>query len=313
MANSFSNRVYGCTIVKAINSNYNADFSHQPRTLPDGTAYATDKALKYLIRNFWVRMFPEENVFYFKRFNENMNPLDIDGAYTRMFEKIEAKTDKAKVLRNLLGAIDIKFFGATFANKQGQKMSVSIHGPLQIGHGVNRYPESLVYPEQIMSPFGDPKGDNTEASASTLGTQYKLAEGHYVHHFSLNPSNIDSHLEQLGDDTAGISADDVEKLKQAMRSGATYFDSSAKAGIDNELLLWVQLRPESKVVLPTFTQMIKVERRNPNEKTVIDLSELTALLGSPRYEGAIEKIELYYDKPLTEVTNPPAEAQIFAL
>lgn len=313
MPNSFSSRVYGCAIVKAINSNYNADFSHQPRTLPDGTAYATDKAFKYLIRNFWVRMFPEEKVFYFKRFNENMNPLDIDGAYTRMFEKIEAKTDKSKVLKNLLSAIDIKFFGATFANKQGEKMSVSIHGPLQIGHGVNRYPESLIYPEQIMSPFGDPKDEKKEASASTLGTQHKLAEGHYVHHFSLNPSNLDAHLAHLQEEAAGITDGDIEKLKLAMRSGATYFDSSAKAGIDNELLLWVQLKPDSKVVLPTFTSMVQVERRKPNGKTIIDLSELSALLDDQRYQDAIEHIELYYDQPLTEVKNPPANAQIFPL
>ena len=45
----FKKRVYGCAIVKAINSNYNADFSGQPRTLPDGIVYATDKAFKYSI------------------------------------------------------------------------------------------------------------------------------------------------------------------------------------------------------------------------------------------------------------------------
>ena len=40
--NDFKNRVFGCVIVKAVNANYNADFTHQPRTLPDGTVYATD-------------------------------------------------------------------------------------------------------------------------------------------------------------------------------------------------------------------------------------------------------------------------------
>ena len=51
----FNNRVFGCVVVKSINSNYNADFSGQPRTLPDGTVYATDKALKYAIRNYWMK------------------------------------------------------------------------------------------------------------------------------------------------------------------------------------------------------------------------------------------------------------------
>jgi CRISPR-associated protein Csh2 len=46
----FKNRVYGFAVIKAINSNYNADFSGQPRTLPNGQVYATDKALKYTVR-----------------------------------------------------------------------------------------------------------------------------------------------------------------------------------------------------------------------------------------------------------------------
>lgn len=48
----FKNRVFGCAVVKAINSNYNADFSGQPRTLPSGVVYATDKALKYTVKNY---------------------------------------------------------------------------------------------------------------------------------------------------------------------------------------------------------------------------------------------------------------------
>ena len=52
MSNTFKNRVFGCVVIKSVNSNYNADFSHQPRTLPDGSVYATDKALKYTVRNY---------------------------------------------------------------------------------------------------------------------------------------------------------------------------------------------------------------------------------------------------------------------
>ena len=51
----FKNRVFGCAVVKAINSNYNADFSGQPRTLPNGTVYATDKAFKYAVKNYLDR------------------------------------------------------------------------------------------------------------------------------------------------------------------------------------------------------------------------------------------------------------------
>ena len=85
MTNQFNKRVFGCAIIKSINSNYNADFSHQPRTLPNGTVYATDKALKYSIRNYWKNVL-DEKVFYFKVLNEQMMPHDLVGLYKEHFK-----------------------------------------------------------------------------------------------------------------------------------------------------------------------------------------------------------------------------------
>ena len=46
----FENRVFGCVVVKAINSNYNADFSGQPRTLPNGVVCEDYKSnIEYLL------------------------------------------------------------------------------------------------------------------------------------------------------------------------------------------------------------------------------------------------------------------------
>ena len=66
------------------------------------------------------------------------------------------------------------------------KKNISIHGTCQITHGLNRFPEDVIYSEQIMSPFRNP-GD--EQRNTTLGSQSRLEEGHYVHHFSVNPKN----------------------------------------------------------------------------------------------------------------------------
>jgi CRISPR-associated protein Csh2 len=124
MSNSFKNRVFGCAIIKSINSNYNADFTHQPRTLPDGTIYATDKALKYTVRNYWVKN--GERVFFFKRLNDNFNPYDLNEAYERMFVEDKNGKNKEVTLKNLLSCLDIKTFGATYANKK-KELSLSIH------------------------------------------------------------------------------------------------------------------------------------------------------------------------------------------
>ena len=83
----FKNRVFGCAIVKAINANYNADFSGQPRTLPNGTVYATDKAFKYTVKNYLKDVYPNETVFYFKSLNENLNPISLDETYKKYFKR----------------------------------------------------------------------------------------------------------------------------------------------------------------------------------------------------------------------------------
>ncbi len=305
----FTNRVFGCAIVKAVNANYNADFTHQPRTLPDGTVYATDKAFKYSVRHYLTHQYPNETIFFYKRLNEDMNPLTQAETYDKLFGDFE-NVEKAGVLKNLLTCLDIRYFGATFAAKSRSKtINLSLHGPVQINHGINRFPENEIYSEQIMSPFRNPEAEGKEQrEAATLGQQSKLKEGHYVHHFSINPQNL-AEMSRLADGAPGLTTEDVEKLKEAMRSGVSYYDSAAKAGTDNELLLWVQMKPDSKKVLPVFTEFITVNRDENN--VVIDFGELPNVLNKVADE--IEKIEVYYIPEQTQVKNLPDNCEQFDL
>lgn len=299
----FNSRVYGAVIIKSINSNYNADFSGQPRKLPNGTVYATDKALKYSIRNYWKEV-SNDTVFYFKRLNDDMNPFDLVGLYGNIF-KTQVKDDsKEVILKNLLSTIDVKLFGATFAPKGAgvDKKNLSIHGCCQITHGLNKFVENVIYSEQIMAPISTPGDEKSgEKGNTTLGSQSRLQEGHYVHHFSVNPKNIEDDIRRIKGE--GLTESDISKLKEGLRKGATYYDSAAKAGTENELLLWVQLKPESKAVLPSFVSFIDI-----NENKEIDLSKVSNLLGEAHIKSEIEKIEIYYDKSNTKVLNEPAGA-----
>jgi CRISPR-associated protein Csh2 len=300
---TFNNRVYGAAIIKSINSNYNADFSGQPRKLPNGKVYATDKALKYSIRNYWKEV-SNDTVFYFKRLNDDMNPFDLVGLYGNIF-KTQVKDDsKEAILKNLLRAIDVKLFGATFAPKGTgvDKKNLSIHGCCQITHGLNKFVENVIYSEQIMAPISTPGDEKSgEKGNTTLGSQSRLQEGHYVHHFSVNPKNIEDDVLRVKGE--GLGENDIAKLKEGLRKGATYYDSAAKAGTENELLLWVQLKPESKAVLPSFVSLIDI-----NENKEIDLSKVSALLNEAHIKSEIEKIEIYYNKSNTKVLNEPADA-----
>lgn len=296
---TYNNRVYGAAIIKSINSNYNADFSGQPRKLPNGTVYATDKALKYSIRNFWKDAL-NEKVFYFKSLSEEMSPRTLDETYNLHFGDFKEK-DKTKlrieVLGNILKCLDVKLFGGTYAGKT----NISIHGTCQITHGLNKFVENVIYSEQIMSPFRNSNEASAESTMTTLGSQSRLQEGHYVHHFSVNPKNIEDDVNRVK--AEGLTDSDISKLKEGLRKGATYYDSAAKAGTENELLLWVQLKPESKVVLPSFVSLIDI-----NEEKEIDLSKVTSLLSEAHIKSEIEKIEIYYNKANTKVLSEPTGA-----
>ena len=330
----FKKRVFGCAIVKSINSNYNADFSKQPRTLPNGIVYATDKALKYLIKFFIKQNYPCKNLMYFKKLNEDNIPLNLEEMYKSIFHEIPFKevitkktknqkketddqekatkkvVDKLEMVKNILTCIDIKLFGATFAMKsksEDESVNISVHGPVQICHGINRYPDNKIYSEQILSPFRSDKEprkgeDEKEAQSSTLGSQFKLLEGHYVHHFSINPSNLKSHAENLklnkkidNESDVLLTDEDINIFKEAISKGVTYFDSSSKAGTENELLLWIELEENSKKVIPNLTEYVNITR--DNEKIIIDLTKVNKLLSE--YKLTAECI--YYDEQNLEI------------
>lgn len=298
---TFNKRVFGAVIVKAINSNYNADFTGQPRSLPDGTVYATDKAFKYTIRNYIKDIYPNEKVFYFKTLNENLNPISLDENYKRLFgDHPDSKQIKNIVTKNLLDCIDVRFFGATYAGKT----NVSIHGPVQVTHGINIWYENNIFSEQITSPFSNKSDDpDAEKGMTTIGRQSRLQEGHYLHHFSINPKNLEEMVQLAGNDARTLSVEDINILKEAMRKGATYYDSASKAGTENELLIWVELKEDSKLVLPNFTSLMKLKPEKNEGKVIIVMTELSNVLNNVKEQ--IEKIEIYRNAESIILENEP--------
>lgn len=305
----FNKRAYGAAVIKSINSNYNADFTHQPRTLPDGRVYATDKALKYLVRNYLIHE-TEETIFYYKTFKEDtLNPRSLDETYEKHFGAIpkgegsgaaKEASKKKEMLSKLLTSLDVRLFGGTYAGST----NLSLHGPAQITHGINQFVRGEIFSEQIMSPFRNSAEGKEDSAMTTLGTQSKLREGHYVHGISVNPKNLETLTTLSGTDNH-LSITDIEKLKLGLRRGATYYDSSAKAGTDNELLIWVELKEGSKMVLPSFVELVKVL---DTEKREIDLGGVKKLLAQDHVKGEIDKVEIYYNRAISTIVNKPEGA-----
>jgi CRISPR-associated protein Csh2 len=272
--------------------------------LPNGVVYATDKALKYAVKNFLKENYTSEKVFYFKRFNEEFVPFSLDDAYANAFPENKEEKDRKIVAKDLLSCIDIRLFGATFAKKsKTNNVAISVHGPVQITHGVNIWHENNFYSEQIMSPFRNPNEKSEDNTATTLGRQTKLHEGHYLHHFSVNPKNIDEIVSLAGSDAKDLTLGDIEKLKEALQKGVTYYDSAAKAGCENELLVWVTLKENSKLVLPNFTQLMKLEKEKKDSKVQLDMSELKKVIEANSKE--IESIEIFLNQSSIILNNVP--------
>ena len=303
----FKKRVYGCAIVKAINSNYNADFSGQPRTLSDGIVYATDKAFKYSIKKYLKDAYENVEVFYMKTLNDNLNPRSLDERYEYLFRALpKDDTKKKDVAKNLLSCLDVKLFGATFTSGNN---SVSVHGPVQINHGVNIWKDNNIYTEQITSPFrNEKKGKDreTEKSMTTIGRQSRLEEGHYLHHFSVNPGNLDD-ISEIVCEGVKLNDADIDKLKVGMRCGVTWYDSASKAGCENEMLVWVELKEGSKLVLPSFATLINLEDEKDKGKCVYDFEALTNKLED--IKSSVESVEVYYNKQTCILKNLTEEVK----
>ena len=136
-------RVYGVIGISSIMANWNADFSGYPKSLSDGTIFGSDKALKYPMKKMWDN--EGQKVLYMKsmKFSPQKDgtvtlvPNSLKERYEKLFDvdDLGKCKDAKEVLTNLMSTVDVKNFGATFAEA---KNNISITGAVQFGQGINK-------------------------------------------------------------------------------------------------------------------------------------------------------------------------------
>lgn len=104
-----------------------------------------------------------------------------------------------------------------------------------------------------------------------------------------------------------LSSIDIQLLKEAMAVGTTYYDSTSKKDSENELLLWIELKKNSKKVLRNFTELIDINSQE-NGRTRIDFEQVKKYLN--RFDSDISKIEIYYDEDFTDAVNLPEKCHM---
>ena len=290
-------RVYGVLGIRSIMANWNADFTGYPKSISTGEVFGSDKALKYPMKKMWENQ--GKKVLYIKSYKVddkkgevNVVPRSLKERYEQLFEckDLTAEKDSKKVITQLFKAIDVKNFGATFA-EAGKNFSII--GAVQIGQGFNKYEDTEAQEQPILSPFRD--ATDEKAKNSTIGTKIVSNEAHYFYPFVINPKAYEEYT-QLGF-TEGYTEEDYKAFKEAALVGATSFNSNSKMGCENEFGLFIETAEE--LYLPDLAQYITFSK--VGEKEVITLGFASLL---EKVKAQIVSIEVYYNPFKTKLVNP---------
>ena len=286
-------RVYGVIGVSSIMSNWNADFSGYPKSTSSGDVFGSDKALKYPIKKMWDN--EGAKVLYIKSlcFNKKQElvPRTLKERYEKIFgvEDLKKEKDMATVLKNLFQAVDVKNFGATFAE---EKSNISITGAVQFGQGFNKYEKTETQEQDILSPFKNPKQEDDKNS--TLGTKTVSDEAHYFYPFVINTLEYKEY-EEL-EVTEGYTEEDYDNFKRTSIVAATAYATNSKEGCENEFAMFIETDPEC--YLPNLSEYIKFEKGKDGGKNRIALECIDMLV---KMRERIQSVEVYYNTHTTEL------------
>lgn len=289
-------RVYGVLGISSIMAKWNADFTGYPKTTSGGDTFGSDKALKYPMKKMWDN--EGKKVLYIKSMHLSspdkkgeimLLPRTLKERYEYLFHVKDLKDckDIKEVLGNLMSAVDVKNFGATFAEAG---CNISITGAVQIGQGFNKYEGTNPEEQQILSPFKDAKDE--DAKNSTLGTKIVSNEAHYFYPFVINPMAY-KEFQELGV-TEGYTEEDYNNFRRTALVSATSFATNSKVGCENEFALFVETKPD--VYLPNLSEYIKFDKGGGKNIIELQCAKLLAEL-----EHGILRVDVYYDPHTTEL------------
>lgn len=294
---TMNKRVYGILGISSIMGNWNADFSGYPKTTTDGNVFGSDKALKYPMKKMWDN--EDKKVIYIKSLNKDLIPRTLKERYVKTFNDDDLK-DTTKVLTNLMTAVDVKNFGATFAEAG---CNIAITGAVQIGQGFNKYEDSTPQEQPILSPFAD--ATDKDAKNSTIGTKITSNEAHYFYPFVINPLTY-KELVDLGV-TEGYTEEDYQNFKRTAIVSATAFATNSKVGCENEFAVFVETK--ATTYLPNLSEYVTFSK--DEDKNIINLARLADVLDTMSEQ--IDSIEIYYNPYTTKLAEIEkiANAKVF--
>lgn len=223
----------GIVVINAKNANFNASFDGMPRRLPNGRIFATDKALKYCLREYFSKSEPvfvqREKEFHGDEGNLKQRYLTLKENYLKKCKVKELPKDEKEIINNLLTFIDIRLFGVVFAVDS----NISMTGPCQISYGINKYENSNIFVSNILSPYRNPNEKSQEAQQTTIGEESRGDDIYYVYDICLNMNSA----EKQG---IPITDSDINKLKEALKYAVGEVVSTTMFGVETVSFIWFE-------------------------------------------------------------------------
>lgn len=292
-------RVIGLIGIASRMANWNADFTGLPKTTSDGNIFGSDKALKYSIKRLWE--LNGEKVLYIRSYRvnkgkegEKLQPQALQERYQQLFEETVSK-DSTTVLKRLFSCVDVMNFGATFA-VEGQ--NIGLTGAVQIGQGFNKYEDTNVEVQDILSPFRNSNEKSLENDATSIGKKVMVDEAHYVYPFTVNPNHYESYIGLPGfDDFEGYTEEAYNAFKEGALIGATALQTNSKSGSENAFSLFIVMKEGTLAYLPNLDPYVTVYKKE--NKTIYDLTAISPILAGIKEQ--VERIEVYLNPYSAEV------------
>lgn len=273
----------GVVVVNAKNASFNAGFDGLPRRLPTGRIFATDKALKYCIREYLSK---EEPVFVqrTKEFHEIKDEavvqryLTLRENYCKKCGKENIPKDERAIIDDLKQFVDIRLFGVVFAVDS----NISITGPCQINYGINRFEGSNIFSSEILSPYRNPNEKSKDAQQTTIGEESRADDVYYVYDICLNMNSAEKQGIEIADN-------DIEKLKNALKYSVGEVTSTTMFGCETVSMLWFENKDDQ--IFNNLNSLVDVYESDGG--VIVDYSKVTKLV-----EGNInnDSLEQYTNK-----------------
>lgn len=289
------NNIYGLIGIDVKNSMFNAGFDKDPKTDFSGNMIASPYALQYCLKRQWDLL--GENVLGLKRVQEDGTYLTLEGLFTHL-TGIDSKSDYKALLENLMTFKDVKNFGCVYSVKD---RSISIKGAVQFGIGINKFKDSIVYCEDVLSPYASEDGK----ANTTIGNRNLLNEAHYLYDFSI----FADEYKNLGIE---YTYEDYKDLKDNLLICVSNYNSKSKKGCKNEFALFIEINDNKNYLidLSSLTEYVDVFK-DEDECLIYDLKELSQLVDN--LKTSIKSTEVFYNPRTMKIKNTSDSFKIYDL